>query len=71
MSEQHDIPKPSIDEAVVMLKGHPAFEAIVDYICDEREDMIGKFAQAINDGEAMKTAGAVAALDRIRSVFIG
>jgi hypothetical protein len=58
-------PRPELHEAIAMLKGHPALEAIIASIADEREAMIGRFASCVNDGEAMKTAGGVAAIDRI------
>lgn len=60
-----DIPKPTLEEALKKLRHHPDFMVVMEFVEEEREEMIGKFANVVNDGEAMKTAGAVAMADRL------
>jgi len=65
------IPQPTLEQALDQLRTLPTFQQVIAFVEDEREDMIGRFANVTNDGEAMKTAGAVAAIDRILSAFRG
>lgn len=72
MSEpETELPKVTLEEALERLRMLPNFQQVIGFLGEEREDMIGRFATVINDGEAMKTAGAVAAIDRILSTFRG
>ena len=65
------LPQPTLEQALEQLRNLPTFHQVIQFVNDEREDMIGRFATVTNDGEAMKTAGAVAAIDRILSAFQG
>ena len=65
------LPTPTLEQALEQLRHLPTFQQVLAFVADEREDMIGRFATVTNDGEAMKTAGAVAAIDRILSAFRG
>lgn len=71
MSDTKDLPKPTLEDALSKLRHLPDFQLVLEFVREEREDMIGRFASVINDGEAMKTAGAVAAIDRILTTFQG
>lgn len=66
-----ELPRPTLEEALAQLRNLPTFQQVIEFIGEEREEMIGKFASVINDGEAMKTAGAVAAIDRVLMAFRG
>jgi len=65
------LPQPTLEQALERLRDLPTFQQVIEYVHEEREGMIAKFASVINDGEAMKTAGAVAAIDRVLSAFRG
>ena len=71
MSEEREIPKPTLEQALDKLRNLPDFQVVIAFVSDEREEMIARFATVINDGEAMKTAGAVAAYDRVLTTFRG
>lgn len=66
-----DLPKPTLEEVLPKLRNLPDFLLVIEYVKQEREDMIGRFASVINDGEAMKTAGGVAMADRIWTTLQG
>jgi len=65
------LPQPTLEEALAQLRNLPTFQQVIEFVGEEREDMIGRFATCTNDGEAMKTAGGVAAFDRVLSAFRG
>ena len=65
------IPQPTLEQALEQLRNLPTFQQVVGFVTDEREDMIARFSTVTNDGEAMKTAGGVAAIDRILAAFRG
>lgn len=65
MSADPDIPKPTLEDVLKRQRLNPDFRVILEFLREEREEMIAKFASVTNDGEAMKTAGAVAMADRI------
>lgn len=65
------IPQPTLEQALEQLRNLPTFQQVVEFVTDEREDMIARFSTVTNDGEAMKTAGGVAAIDRILAAVRG
>jgi len=65
------LPQPTLEQALERLRDLPTFQQVIEFVAEEREDMIARFATVTNDGEAMKTAGGVAAIDRILSAFRG
>ena len=65
------LPQPTLEQALERLRDLPTFQQVIEYVHEEREGMIAKFASVINDGEAIKTAGAVAAFDLILATFRG
>lgn len=65
------IPQPTLEQALEQLRNLPTFRQVIEYVEEEREDMIARFSTVTNDGEAMKTAGAIAGIDRILSAFRG
>lgn len=65
------IPQPTLEQALEQLRNLPTFQQVVGFVTDEREDMIARFSTVTNDGEAMKTAGGVAAIDRILAAMRG
>jgi hypothetical protein len=65
MSDSEQLPEMSFDKALENLRMLPSFQQVIAFVMEEREDMIGRFGSVINDGEAMKTAGAVAAYDKV------
>lgn len=65
------IPQPTLEQALEQLRNLPTFQQVVEFVTDEREDMIARFSTVTNDGEAMKTAGGVAAIDRILAAMRG
>lgn len=65
------MPQPTLEQALEQLRNLPTFQQVVEFVTDEREDMIARFSTVTNDGEAMKTAGGVAAIDRILAALRG
>ena len=65
------MPHPTLEQALEQLRNLPTFQQVVEFVTDEREDMIARFSTVTNDGEAMKTAGGVAAIDRILAAMRG
>ena len=65
------LPQPTLEQALERLRDLPTFQQVIEYVHEEREGMIAKFASVINDGEAIKTAGAVAAFALILATFRG
>ena len=51
------LPELTLEESLERLRNLPAFQQVVEYVHEEREGMIAKFASVINDGEAKEFAG--------------
>lgn len=60
-----ELPKPTIQQAVMDLKHLDGFKVIVSFLKDERERFFGDLRQAENPNDVMKLAGSTATLDEI------
>lgn len=63
------IPKPDIQTAVEALRDREEFQAIVQFIRDERERVFSDLRQCETSNDVMKVAGTVAALDELLGVL--
>lgn len=59
------IPKPTLLEAMSILKNNEEFKVFIEFIVDEREAFIGNLRQAENSNDVMKLSGSIATLDEI------
>jgi len=63
------LPKPTIQQSVEALSDREEFQAIVQFIRDEREKFFGDFRQAESSNDVMKLAGSISTLDELLSVL--
>jgi len=63
------LPKPTIQQSVEALSDREEFQAIVQFIRDEREKFFGDLRLCESSNDVMKVAGSVAALDELLSVL--
>lgn len=63
------LPKPTIQQSVEALSDREEFQAIVQFIRDEREKFFGDLRLCESSNDVMKVAGSVAALDELLSIL--
>ena len=63
------LPKPTIQQSVEALSDREEFQAIVQFIRDEREKFFGDLRLCESSNDVMKVAGSVAALDELLGVL--
>jgi hypothetical protein len=59
------IPKPTLVEAVAILKNNEEFKVFIEFIYLEREAFIGQLRQTESPNDVMKLAGSISTLDEI------
>lgn len=63
------LPKPTIQQAVVVLSDRDEFKAIIQFIQDERERFFGDLRQCNETNDVMKIVGSVSTLDELLSLL--
>lgn len=61
----NQLPKPSIQDAIMALSNRDEFKAILEYLRDERDRFFSDFRQVETSNDAMKLAGSIATLDEV------
>ena len=61
--------KPTLSQSVESLRGRDDFEAIVQFVRDERERFFSDVRQCENERDVMKCVGSVATLDELLQIL--
>lgn len=61
--------KPTVQQSVESLRGRDDFEAIVQFVRDERERFFSDLRQCENERDVMKCVGSVATLDELLQIL--
>ena len=59
------IPKPTLPEALSILRNSEEFKVFLEFLIDERESFIGQLRQAENTNDIMKLSGSISTLDEL------
>jgi len=59
------LPRPKLEDAVAALREREEYQAILQFIRDEREKFLGDFRHCAASADVMKVAGSIAALDEL------
>jgi hypothetical protein len=57
--------KPTLPDALAILKNNDEFNVFIEFLVDEREAFIGQLRQAEGQNDVMKLAGSISTLDEI------
>jgi hypothetical protein len=57
--------KPTLPDALAILKNNDEFSVFIEFLVDEREAFIGQMRQAEGPNDIMKLAGSISTLDEI------
>jgi hypothetical protein len=57
--------KPTLPDALAILKNNDEFNVFIEFLVDEREAFIGQMRQAESPNDIMKLAGSISTLDEI------
>lgn len=57
--------KPTLPDALSILKNNDEFNVFIEFLVDEREAFIGQMRQAEGPNDIMKLAGSISTLDEI------
>ena len=57
--------KPTLPDALSILKNNDEFSVFIEFLVDEREAFIGQLRQAEGQNDVMKLAGSISTLDEI------
>jgi len=57
--------KPTLPDALAILKNNDEFNVFIEFLVDEREAFIGQLRQAEGPNDIMKLAGSISTLDEI------
>lgn len=57
--------KPTLPDALAILKNNDEFSVFIEFLVDEREAFIGQLRQAEGHNDVMKLAGSISTLDEI------
>jgi hypothetical protein len=57
--------KPTLPDALAILKNNDEFSVFIEFLVDEREAFIGQLRQAEGQNDVMKLAGSISTLDEI------
>jgi hypothetical protein len=57
--------KPTLADALAILKNNDEFSVFIEFLVDEREAFIGQMRQAEGPNDIMKLAGSISTLDEI------
>jgi histidinol-phosphate/aromatic aminotransferase/cobyric acid decarboxylase-like protein len=63
------IPTPTVNEAVQILRDRDEFKAVIKFIKDERERFFSDLRQAENERDVMKIVGSVSTLDELLQIL--
>ncbi len=63
------IPTPTVNEAVQILRDRDEFKAVIKFIKDERERFFSDLRQVENERDVMKIVGSVSTLDELLQIL--